>query len=35
MYYARDVHGEDCREIFRLGKQFMVIFGDGVKMVHG
>lgn len=30
VYYARDLHGEDYQEISPLGKQFMVIFGDGL-----
>jgi hypothetical protein len=34
-YFAKDVHGEHCPEIFQLGKQFMGIFVNGRKTVHG
>jgi hypothetical protein len=35
MYCALDVRGEPYQGIFLLGQLFMVISGDGAKMVRG
>jgi hypothetical protein len=35
MYSALDVRGEPYQEIFLFGQLFMVISGDGAKMVRG